>query len=274
MILGGKDKGAPYDPIRKLLDGRVKDVYLIGAAAPRIEKQLAGTVPLHPVGDLESAVHAAFDRAVAGDVVLLSPACASFDQFQDYEQRGRVFKDLVTQIAALAEHPRVTSRETATAPVEPQAPPKVTQPYPPPPELHLEPPDAGIGASAAMPAESLRDVPFAKSEPAQSSESEVPGVTLESDVASMEGASGLRLVEASPEPGEAAATSDGSAPERIYVYEISAEETTYAEPDYVATPQPGEVDVALDSIPEAEPLTDRALGFEVRRVGQGKREGS
>ena len=109
LILGGKDKGAPYAPIRKLLEGRVREVYLIGAAAERIEKQLSGAVGISHSGDLETAVHEAFSRAVPGDVVLLSPACASFDQFQDYEHRGRVFKEIV---ARLTEEPGFGARSS------------------------------------------------------------------------------------------------------------------------------------------------------------------
>lgn len=268
LILGGKDKGAPYDPIRKLLDGRVRDVYLIGAAAPRIEKQLAGTVPLHSVGDLESAVHAAFDRAVAGDVVLLSPACASFDQFQDFEQRGVVFKDLLKQLAALAEHPRLASRGVAPAGPEPPLPPQAMEPELPPPKLHLEPPDAPIKDPVPAAAEIPEAVPLpeaAPGAPGESVEFEAPGGIQDSDAASAREESGLRLVEALTEPGETPATPNESTPERIYVYEISAEEMTYPEPDYVAThDQPGEAAISLDSIPEAEPLTDHALSFEVR----------
>ncbi len=104
LILGGKDKGAPYAPIRTLIEGRVRFVYLIGAAAQRIEKELRGAVGLIHSGDLETAVHEAFRRAETGDVVLLSPACASFDQFQDYEHRGRMFKEIVARLAERSGH--------------------------------------------------------------------------------------------------------------------------------------------------------------------------
>jgi UDP-N-acetylmuramoylalanine--D-glutamate ligase len=99
LILGGKDKGAPYAPLRPLLKSKVRDVLLIGAAADRIAEELSGAAELIRAGTLESAVLEAFQRARPGDVVLLAPACSSFDQFQDYEHRGQVFKDLVARLA-------------------------------------------------------------------------------------------------------------------------------------------------------------------------------
>ncbi len=103
LILGGKDKGAPYAPLRPLMQGRVREVLLIGAAADRIERELKGSVEIVRAGELETAVHTAFQRAVSGDVVLLAPACASFDQFEDFEHRGRVFKKIVSQLARTVE---------------------------------------------------------------------------------------------------------------------------------------------------------------------------
>ncbi len=99
LILGGKDKGAPYVPLRRLLEGRVRYVFLIGAAADRIGRELAGAAELIRAGNLETAVRDAFKLADPGGAVLLSPACASFDQFQDFEHRGRVFKDIVERLA-------------------------------------------------------------------------------------------------------------------------------------------------------------------------------
>ncbi len=95
FILGGKDKGSDYTVLNPLLRERVKRVYLIGAAAEKIRAQVEGTVPLVQSNTLDRAVRQAFEAAVSGDVVLLAPACASFDQFENYEQRGRVFKELV-----------------------------------------------------------------------------------------------------------------------------------------------------------------------------------
>jgi UDP-N-acetylmuramoylalanine--D-glutamate ligase len=98
LIMGGKDKGAPYAPLRPLLKDRVRYLYLIGAAAGRISEELAGAAEIISAGDLETAVHEAFHRAAPGDVVLLAPACSSFDQFEDFEHRGRVFKELVHRL--------------------------------------------------------------------------------------------------------------------------------------------------------------------------------
>jgi UDP-N-acetylmuramoylalanine--D-glutamate ligase len=104
VILGGKDKGSDYAPLIPLLRERSKLVLLIGAAADKIAAQLGSAVPFERVGTLERAVDLAHKRAREGDTVLLAPACASFDQFENYEHRGRVFKELVR---ALAEAPRV-----------------------------------------------------------------------------------------------------------------------------------------------------------------------
>ena len=99
LVLGGKDKGSDYTVLRPLLRGRVKRVYTVGAAAAKIEGQLAGAVPIEPAQTVENAVRRAAELALPGDVVLLAPACASFDQFENYEHRGRVFKQAVTALA-------------------------------------------------------------------------------------------------------------------------------------------------------------------------------
>jgi UDP-N-acetylmuramoylalanine--D-glutamate ligase len=95
LILGGKDKNSDYTVLAPLLRERVKTVITIGSAAEKIERQLAGVVKIERAETLDRAVALAHDFAVAGDTVLLAPACASFDQFENYEQRGRVFKELV-----------------------------------------------------------------------------------------------------------------------------------------------------------------------------------
>jgi len=100
LILGGKDKGSDYTVLRGLITERVKRVYTIGAAAEKIESQIAGAAPLLHVGTLERAVASAAAVASAGEIILLAPACASFDQFQSYEHRGRVFKELVAKLAS------------------------------------------------------------------------------------------------------------------------------------------------------------------------------
>ena len=100
LILGGKDKGSDYTTLRPLLEQRARRVYTIGAAAEKIESQIAGSTEVVRAGTLETAVKRAAEAAAAGDVVLLAPACASFDQFESYEHRGRVFKEAVQALAA------------------------------------------------------------------------------------------------------------------------------------------------------------------------------
>jgi UDP-N-acetylmuramoylalanine--D-glutamate ligase len=98
LILGGKDKNSNYADLSDLVRKRVKAVYTIGSAAEKIESQIRGMVPIVHCDTLDKAVAAAAKVARPGDVVLLSPACSSFDQFENYEHRGRVFKQLVMDI--------------------------------------------------------------------------------------------------------------------------------------------------------------------------------
>jgi UDP-N-acetylmuramoylalanine--D-glutamate ligase len=100
IILGGKDKGSDYTVLKPLLKERAKRVYTIGAAAEKIENHLESVVDVVRAGTLEKAVKQATEAAKPGDVVLLAPACASFDQFQSYEHRGKAFKDLVHSLEA------------------------------------------------------------------------------------------------------------------------------------------------------------------------------
>jgi UDP-N-acetylmuramoylalanine--D-glutamate ligase len=95
LILGGEDKGAPYKPLAELVRRRVERMYLIGEAAPKIRRELSGAGDVLDCGTLSEAVSAAAAKARPGQVVLLSPACASFDQFDNFEHRGKVFKALV-----------------------------------------------------------------------------------------------------------------------------------------------------------------------------------
>jgi UDP-N-acetylmuramoylalanine--D-glutamate ligase len=189
LIMGGKDKGAPYAPLRPLLKDRVREVLLIGAAADRIAQELSGAVELVQAGNLETAVPEAFQRARPGDVVLLAPACSSFDQFQDYEERGRVFKELVGQLAqdlksGTAEwrwKKREARRWTADASARVQAAPAV------PDHAQAQPP-ASSGQEAAQviakpevetPASAVEDQQLAA--PAFSRQ-EVPQVAAEPEV--------------------------------------------------------------------------------------------
>ncbi|HEY6253174.1 MAG TPA: UDP-N-acetylmuramoyl-L-alanine--D-glutamate ligase [Candidatus Angelobacter sp.] len=102
IILGGKDKGSDYTVLMPLLRERSKGAYLIGAAAEKIASQIQGSTRIVQSGTLDRAVRQASEAAVAGDIVLLAPACASFDQFENYEQRGQVFKRLVHALAEKA----------------------------------------------------------------------------------------------------------------------------------------------------------------------------
>jgi UDP-N-acetylmuramoylalanine--D-glutamate ligase len=99
LILGGKDKGSDYRVMNDLLRQRVKVVYTIGAAAAKIESQIKGTTEIIHAETLENAIRRASESAQPGDIVLLAPACASFDQFRNYEHRGKVFKEVVHSLA-------------------------------------------------------------------------------------------------------------------------------------------------------------------------------
>jgi UDP-N-acetylmuramoylalanine--D-glutamate ligase len=102
VILGGKDKDGDYRPLREPMSGRASAL-LVGAAAEKIGGQLQGAVDLTYCGTIEAALRHAWERARPGDTVLLAPACASFDQFENFEHRGRVFKQLVMQLPAKEE---------------------------------------------------------------------------------------------------------------------------------------------------------------------------
>jgi UDP-N-acetylmuramoylalanine--D-glutamate ligase len=98
IILGGKDKDSDYTLLRDPLHKKARAALLIGAAAEKIAAQIDGAVPLIHSGTLPAAIRVASEQAQAGDVVLLAPACASFDQFENFEHRGRVFKSIVSQL--------------------------------------------------------------------------------------------------------------------------------------------------------------------------------
>jgi UDP-N-acetylmuramoylalanine--D-glutamate ligase len=100
IILGGKDKDSDFSVLRDPLRAKARAALLIGAAAPKIARQLGdASVPVLQCGTLAAAIDKASRSAVAGHTVLLAPACASFDQFDNFEHRGRVFKDLVNALA-------------------------------------------------------------------------------------------------------------------------------------------------------------------------------
>ena len=98
LLAGGIDKGGSYEPLRALVRERVKCLILFGEARDNIRATLGGETQTVVAADLEEAVEEAAVRAQAGDTVLLSPACASFDMFRDYAERGDRFRELVEDL--------------------------------------------------------------------------------------------------------------------------------------------------------------------------------
>jgi UDP-N-acetylmuramoylalanine--D-glutamate ligase len=97
LLLGGRHKGEPYTALGPELRRIGREVIAYGESSPIIERELADVVPVRPAGSsFERVVEAARQAARPGDAVLLSPACSSYDMFSNYEERGRVFKELVT----------------------------------------------------------------------------------------------------------------------------------------------------------------------------------
>jgi UDP-N-acetylmuramoylalanine--D-glutamate ligase len=99
LILGGKDKGSDYGPLREPIHEKARAALLIGAAASKIASQIDGAAPIVQSGTLDAALETAWRKAEPGDIVLLAPACASFDQFENFEHRGKVFKSIVSELA-------------------------------------------------------------------------------------------------------------------------------------------------------------------------------
>lgn len=98
LILGGRDKGGDFTVLSSLLQQRAKSLVLLGEASDKIRTQLEGTAPMTQAASMDHAVKLAFQQAAPGDTVLLAPACASFDMFQNYEHRGREFKAAVGRL--------------------------------------------------------------------------------------------------------------------------------------------------------------------------------
>jgi UDP-N-acetylmuramoylalanine--D-glutamate ligase len=94
VLLGGTDKGASYAPLRAALAGKLRRLVFLGEAIPQLQRDL-GDLPHEVIPAFDDAVRTALSLAQPGDQVLLSPACASFDQFKDFEQRGERFEALV-----------------------------------------------------------------------------------------------------------------------------------------------------------------------------------
>ncbi|MBM3335387.1 UDP-N-acetylmuramoyl-L-alanine--D-glutamate ligase, partial [Candidatus Sumerlaeota bacterium] len=98
LIAGGRGKGAAYEPALPLVITRVRHLVVLGEDAERIKTAWGGHAPTRHVADMEEAVRVAADLASPGDVVLLSPACASFDMYRNFEERGRHFKQIVATL--------------------------------------------------------------------------------------------------------------------------------------------------------------------------------
>jgi UDP-N-acetylmuramoylalanine--D-glutamate ligase len=98
LILGGKDKAGEFERMRDLVQSKARTVVTIGKAADRIKEALDGSAEIVPAGDMQHAVDWARKNGKAGDTVLLSPACASFDQYKNFEHRGAHFEELVNQL--------------------------------------------------------------------------------------------------------------------------------------------------------------------------------
>ena len=98
LILGGRGKKAPYEPLASLVKSKVRRLILIGEDAETIEKELGGFASFEYASDMSDAVTRSFKAAEKGDVVLLAPACASFDMFKSFEHRGKVFKSAVADM--------------------------------------------------------------------------------------------------------------------------------------------------------------------------------
>ncbi len=98
-ILGGRFKGGRFEDLRERVADRVAAIVAIGEAAPRIHAAFDDLVPVHDAASMAAAVNTAFASAAPGGVVLLAPACSSFDMFRDYAERGRVFKEEVARLA-------------------------------------------------------------------------------------------------------------------------------------------------------------------------------
>ncbi|MFQ6616965.1 MAG: glutamate ligase domain-containing protein, partial [Fidelibacterota bacterium] len=98
LIMGGKDKGGDFGELIPLVSSRVKRLFVLGEAADRLKKVFSRHVWTSRVDSMESAVSHGFRLAREGDAVLLSPGCASFDMYADYEHRGEAFKEAVNRL--------------------------------------------------------------------------------------------------------------------------------------------------------------------------------
>jgi len=95
LIAGGRDKDSPFELLRRPISDKVKRLILIGESKDKMARILQDTTQIHMAATLKEAVLSAFSEAVPGDYVLLSPACASFDMFKNFEERGEKFREIV-----------------------------------------------------------------------------------------------------------------------------------------------------------------------------------
>jgi UDP-N-acetylmuramoylalanine--D-glutamate ligase len=98
LILGGQDKGNDYSRIKNLIENKVKKIFAIGSSAEKVFNYFHSTVKVELKVSLEDVINSVSKEAKNGEVVLLSPACASFDMFDNYEHRGKVFKEAVNKL--------------------------------------------------------------------------------------------------------------------------------------------------------------------------------
>jgi UDP-N-acetylmuramoylalanine--D-glutamate ligase len=98
LLMGGRDKEGDFDSLSPLVRTKVKKLVLFGEARNRIQTMIGGLVSTSNVATLKEAIETAYRISSPGDVVLLSPGCASFDEFSDYKERGRFFKDVVKNL--------------------------------------------------------------------------------------------------------------------------------------------------------------------------------
>jgi UDP-N-acetylmuramoylalanine--D-glutamate ligase len=282
LILGGKDKGAPYAPLIPLLKNRVREVLVIGAASKRIAQELNGAVDLEEVGDLETATRTAFSRARPSEVVLLSPACSSYDQFQDFEERGRKFKMLVEELAREATVGRTHFPPFELKPSVPaiKAPARtvlaaqgiVQAPGNNAVKTPVITPAAADSAALTVEPTSEPSLPTAES--ADKSEGELRIEAQADSSAASKKAEALvgpdRAAGQLEAPVSKSAEPIVSHPERIYVYELDAE----VRPPLGLEAEMSIDDIVLDQIPERaaddpahRTVDNEPLIFEVTEVG-------
>jgi UDP-N-acetylmuramoylalanine--D-glutamate ligase len=102
LLLGGRDKGGDFTQLKKPVAARVKKIILLGEAREKIRQALEGTVPIEVAETMQEAVKLGYSTANPGDIVLLAPACTSFDMYQSFEHRGKAFKQ---EVLSLQEQP-------------------------------------------------------------------------------------------------------------------------------------------------------------------------